>query len=423
MKKISIVTMLVALVAVMAGSAQAAFTVGGENGWSLGTDGIVNIFGAYQTTNPLPDAGTRDPTALNHLLGGVVDGRSQQDQKFGIRVGLLPSIFAINIKAPTVGGIESNVRVSFWPNNQNTTDTRFETAPNIDNREFYYTAKGKFGEFLAGRALNLFQGQNILNDMCLFSAGVVDMSQVRGGTSLGHIGYGYLYTNFGPQFRYTTPDMAGFKVAFEIGEPYAISRNSAKQNIPRLETELSYATTFKGGSVHAWLEGIWQQDTRGTSAIPNARAAESHNTSLGIAPGFTLAVGPVGFNASGYYGGGLGMVSAQDGPIFGWNSTDAYGNTRTNWGFLVGTTFQATDSIKVGLNYGANHQNKTDAESALGFGQGVPKKCQEAVVAQANWNLNKFTVFTAEYILARDTWQDRKGQNSNQFALGTVFFW
>jgi opacity protein-like surface antigen len=410
----------VALAVVMAGPAQAAFTVGGETGWQLSTDGIVNIFSAYQTTSGSDRAGS--------LLG------SAGEQKFGVRVGLLPSIIAFNVKAPTTAGVDSNVRVGLYINVQNSGNAggqsglnagnyHYDTDPNIDAREFYYTAKGRYGELLAGRALNLFQGQNILNDMCLFSAGVVDMSQVRGGTSLGHIGYGYLYTNFGPQFRYTTPDMAGFKVAFEIGEPYAISRNSAKQNIPRLETELSYATTFKGGSVHAWLEGIWQQDTRGTSAIPNARAAESHNTSLGIAPGFTLAVGPVGFNASGYYGGGLGMVSAQDGPIFGWNSTDAYGNTRTNWGFLVGTTFQATDSIKVGLNYGANHQNKTDAESALGFGQGVPKKCQEAVVAQANWNLNKFTVFTAEYILARDTWQDRKGQNSNQFALGTVFFW
>ena len=51
MKKISIVTLLVALVVVMAGPAQAAFTVGGENGWSLSTDGIVNIFGAYQTNS------------------------------------------------------------------------------------------------------------------------------------------------------------------------------------------------------------------------------------------------------------------------------------------------------------------------------------------------------------------------------------
>jgi hypothetical protein len=439
MKKISILTLLVALVAVMAGPAQAAFTVGGENGWSLSTDGIVNVFAAYQTTNPLPDAGTRDACPLNHLLGGdhiAILGNTVQEQKFGVRVGLLPSILALNVKAPTVNGIESAVRVSFWPNSENESDIRFGTHPNIDNREFYYTATGKYGQLLAGRALNLFQGQNILNDMCLFSAGVVDMSQVRNGTSLGHIGYGYLYTNFSPQFRYTTPDFGGVKVAFEVAEPYIITAMSGKTNTPRLETEISYATTFKGGSVKAWLEGMWQQDTRLDTVVPGVHAfrAGGHNTSLGIAPGFTLGVGPVTVNGSGYYGGGLGMVSAQDGSFFGINSTDFYGNTRTNWGFLAGASYQVTDSVKLMLNYGANHQDLTELEgtmrqaSAMTNGTlwtpgGVTKKCQEALVAQANWNLNKFTVFTLEYILARDTWQDRKGQNSNQFALGTVFFW
>jgi hypothetical protein len=431
MKKLSIGALLVALAVTMAGPAQAAFTVGGENGWSLSTDGIVNIFGAYQTTSPHP---------AGHELS-LLSMSGQEDQKFGVRVGLLPSIFAINVKAPTTAGIDSTVRVSFWPNNQNNHDNnqRFETAPNIDNREFYYTAKGKFGEILAGRALNLFQGQNILNDMCLFSAGVVDMSVVRGGTSLGHIGYGYLYTNFGPQFRYTTPDMGGFKAAFEIAEPYAITSESGKQNLPRLEAELSYAKTLSNGSIHAWLEGIWQQDTRRNTDITNAAGVSAagvpfgattttvyrkggHNTSIGIAPGATVAIGPVTVNASGYYGGGLGMVSAQDGPAFGTNAEDQYGNMRTNWGFLGGATVQVASSIKLGINYGANHQNRTDAE-AVNFAGGGVKKCQEALVAQANWNLNKFTVFTLEYIAAQDTYQDNQKLHSNQFALGTVFFW
>jgi len=95
---------------------------------------------------------------------------------------------------------------------------------------------------------------------------------------------------------------------------------------------------------------------------------------------------------------------------------------RTNWGFLGGATFQVTDSVKLGLNYGANHQNRTDYEAINSLGL-TEKKCQEAMVAQANWNLNKFTVFTAEYIYAQDTWQDNQKQHSNQFALGTVFFW
>jgi hypothetical protein len=397
----------------------------------LSTDGIVNIFGIYAATENEP-AGVRDISLLNTNLINPNQGKA--DQKFGVRVGLLPSIIAFNVKAPTVAGIESNVRVAMYPNLQNNgnnalaslgglgndsaANRRFETAPNIDFREFFYTASGKFGSFLAGRALNLFQGQNILNDMCLFTAGVADMSVVRGGTSLGHIAYGYLYTNFGPQFRYTTPDMGGVKVALEIAEPYAISQDSGKQNIPRFEAEVSYATTFKGGSIHAWLEGLWQQDTR--SFDNGAARPGGHNQSLGIAPGVNASIGPVGIMLSGYYGRGLGMVSAQDGDnvILETSVESLTGKERKHWGFLAQTTFQATDSIRLAANYGRSDQQQNDNEAP-----GI-KKTQEAAVAQMNYNLNKFTQFTLEYVWARDSWFGiNEKQTSHQVALGTVFFW
>jgi hypothetical protein len=420
MKKISIGALLVALVVVLAGPAQAAFTVGGENGWSLGTDGIVNIFSAYQASS--------GSNAASGLLG------STGEQKFGVRVGLLPSIIAFNVKAPTTNGIDSNMRAAMYFNVQNSGNAggqtglnagnyHYDTDPNIDFREFFYTAKGKFGEFLAGRALNLFQGQNILNDMTLFTAGVVDMSAVRGGTSLGHIGYGYLYCNFGPQFRYTTPDMGGFKVAFEVGEPYQISAassgvgNDGKQNVPRLEAELSYASTFKGGSVHAWLGAIEQTATRASTAV----RPRGSDISLGVAPGVNLQFGPVGIMGSGYYGTGLGMVSTQDGDAFTQATNDIFGNQRTFWGFLAQTTFQATDAIRLAVNYGANRSDRTDREGVARIYSGM--KSQEAAVFQVNYNLNKFTQFTLEYIWAQNVTQNSEKLRSNQAALGTVFFW
>jgi hypothetical protein len=424
MKKLSIGALLVALAVVMAGPAQAAFTVGGENGWQLSTDGIVNIFAAYQTQNGNPNG------HADGLLGA--DG----EQKFGVRVGLLPSIIAFNVKAPTTAGIDSNVRVGMYVNVQNSSggavgfdlaghdlgggDPHYNTNPNIDLREFYYTAKGNFGELLAGRALNLFQGQNILNDMTLFTAGVVDMTAVRGGTSLGHIAYGYLYANFGPQFRYTTPDMGGFKVAFEVGEPYDISADTYKTNVPRLEAEISYATTFKGGSFHAWLEGIEQTATRGNTLAtnPDGTRLGGHDTSIGIAPGFNAQFGPVGIMGSGYYGSGLGMVSTQDG---GLSAVDPAGNTRTDWGFLAQATYQVTDAIRLAANYGACRSNRTNAEEFATVYEGM--KSQEALVGQINYNLNKFTQFTLEYIWAQNVTQASEKLRSNQFALGTVFFW
>jgi hypothetical protein len=423
MKKISIGALLVALAVVMAGQAQAAFTVGGENGWQLSTDGIVDIFAAYQTQSG------------NNNAAGLLG--STGDQKFGVRVGLLPSIIAFNVKAPTTAGVDSNVRAAMYFNVQNSGNAggqtglnagnyHYDTDPNIDFREFFYTAKGKFGELLAGRALNLFQGQNILNDMTLFTAGVVDMSAVRGGTSLGHIGYGYLYCNFGPQFRYTTPDMGGFKVAFEVGEPYQISgassgigANNGKQNVPRLEAEFSYASTFKGGSVHAWLSGIEQTATRDNHATTVRPGG--HDISLGVAPGFNVQFGPVGIMGSGYYGTGLGMVSTQDGDAFTQSTNDRFGNQRTFWGFLAQATYQVTDAIRLAANYGDNRSDMTDAEGNFNIHSGM--KSQEAAVLQVNYNLNKFTQFTLEYIWAQNVMMNNDKLRSNQAALGTVFFW
>lgn len=403
--------LLLALTAIP--SAQAAFVIGGENGWQLSTDGIVDIFGHYRTTSAAPDA-TTHPLAL---LGN-------NDQNFGVTVGLLPSVIAFNVKAPTVNGVESAVRIGIYPSLQNKSQSsRLDTSPNIDFRELYYTAKGKYGEFLAGRALNLYQGKNILTDMTLLTAGVVPGTV--GSTTLGHIGYGYLYTNFGPQFRYTTPDLNGVKVAVSVAEPYNISADTAKTPTPRVETEISYATVFSGGStLQAWLSGLVEVDTRSTAAgVPRPGG---HNKSLGGAAGVETGFKGVDLLLSGYMGQGLGMVSAQDGDFgtTGLTSTDFSGSERTQWGFLAQATYMLTPTVKIGANYGQTRQEKTDNDKALGAAAPFAiKKKQEAAVAMVTYNFNKFTQFIAEYTYAQDTWMDGANNHSNMVSLGTMFYW
>jgi len=134
MKKTNIGIMLILLVLAGAGQAEAAFVVGGENGWQLSTDGIVDVFSVYQSTSPKP-SGSRFTTFLNE--------NPDYFQNFGVKVGLLPSVVAFNVKAPTVNGVDSSVRVGIYPSIQNSSDNRFDTRPNIDFREIFYTAKGK----------------------------------------------------------------------------------------------------------------------------------------------------------------------------------------------------------------------------------------------------------------------------------------
>ena len=420
LKKLVPVLAVSALLATASVSPVQAFDVGGVNGWKLSTDGIVDVFSVYQTTTPLP-GGARSISFLS--------GASDQYQNFGVKVGLLPSVVGLNVTAPTVNGVDSSVRVGIYPSIQNSSTNRFDVSPNVDFREINYTAKGAYGELLAGRALNLYQGKNILTDMTLLTAGVVPAPGTS--TTLGHIGYGYLYTNFGPQIRYTTPDLSGAKVAFSVNEPYKISSATAKTPTPRLETEISYAKTLGGATVQTWGSALYQSATRSATTLnadgttsPTARPGEQ-NTSLGGAVGIQTSFSGLDLLASGYYGEGLGMISVQDGDEFGSSSTDAAGQERTQYGFLVQATYMLTPAVKLGVNYGQTRQDKSDSDAKLlgTAGFGVPMAKQEAAVAMVTYNFNKFTQFIAEYSYAQNTWMDGAKQHSNSFDVGTMFYW
>jgi len=393
----------------------AAFVIGGENGWQLSTDGIVDVFSTYQSATKAP-GGSRFASFLN----GSPDGTFEN---FGVTVGLLPSVIAFNVKAPTVNGVDSSVRVGIYPSIQNSggQNNRFDVNPNTDFREFFYTAKGKSGELLAGRALNLYQGKNILTDMTLLSAGVVPTPGTS--TTLGHIGYGYLYTNFGPQLRYTTPDMNGFKIAVSIAEPYKIDQFTAKTNTPRFETEVSYATTSGDTSMQAWLSGLYQGATRSKTAA--ARPGED-NHSVGGAAGIQAGLGKIELLASGYVGEGLGMISVQDGAnqaAWGSSAIDAAGKERTQYGFLTQATYKLTPEVKVGINYGQSCQTKSDFDKASGSVGFVPMEKQEAASVMVAYNFNKFTQLVVDYSYAQNTWMDNATQHSNSIAVGTMFYW
>jgi hypothetical protein len=403
----------------------AGFAVGGENGWQLTTDGIVDVFATYNTTSPHPGAGS-------HTLGLLDNTGSEYNQRFGIGVGLLPSVVAFNIKAPTTNGIDSTVRIGIYPSIQNgdnanlglANSDRFSVGSNIDFREMFYTAKGKYGELLAGKALNLYQAKNILTDMTLLTAGTVGL---RAHTvTLGHIGYGYLYTGFGPQMRYTTPDFGGAKLAIAIAEPYSISDYSDKTNTPRVEAELSFAKTFGPGvSTQAWLAGLYQAATRQVAGNRFGKNVESIGGAYGVSFGFK----GLSLLGSGYGGRGLGTVSAQDGPakiagLFA-GSTDDDGKGRLGWGFLLQATYKITPSIMIGTNYGQTRLEETDLDSSIRTSTAPYAliKNQESAVFSVTYNLNAFTQFVGEYIYAQNTWHDGAKQHSNQFALGTMFYW
>ena len=393
---------LAALVAVSSSPAQAAFVVGGENGWQMSFDGMINVFVVYSVTDKAP-TGTDGNGAL------TIGQEDKERQVFRVRTGLLPSIFAFNVKSPTINGVDYGARIGLYPQVQNsTTRTGFgpdtlaslDMGSRIDIREVFFTADGCFGQVLGGRALNLYQGKNILTDMTLMGVGVPGAQAIGGGTTLGHIGFGYVYPTFNAQFRYTTPDFSGLKFAISINDPSRISghltdaasiNNADKVNTPRWEGEISYAKKLSFGDLSSWISALYQ-----SAKVPST----NHNVaSIGGAGGVQLAIGHLGLMASGYGGQALGSTFLQD-----VDALDFTGQERTQYGGLLQATYQL-GAAKLGVNYGQNYSDRTDAEQSSQNGGGVAVlKSQQAATAGVYYSVNKYMSLVGEYTWASNSW-------------------
>ena len=124
----------------------------------------------------------------------------------------------------------------------------------------FFNVDGDFGTWSVGRTLSLHQRHNILTDMTLFGVGVNGI-QNGGGTTLGRIGAGYVYPQFNARISYRTPTVNGFQIEVGAYDPSQICGDvgcATETELPRFETEATYATTYRGGNVKAWAGGMWQ---------------------------------------------------------------------------------------------------------------------------------------------------------------------
>src|SRR5438128_1472399 len=192
MKRLTLLLVAVALLWPAAANAQ--LTMQMSNGWSFTFAGNVNVFWVF----------TKENTAAGDAANSSV------------RTGLLPAFATFEARGKEAG-MNLGVHFGFAPQIQNAgVHDQFgvQSGAAIDMRQVYLTVGGQWGQILAGRELGLFSRQNILNDMTLFGVGAVGIPNVTfgnapatnppqgGGTTLGRIGYGYIYPNFNAQVTY-----------------------------------------------------------------------------------------------------------------------------------------------------------------------------------------------------------------------------
>ena len=229
MKRVALLCM--GLVMGAASAAEAQLTMQMSNGWSFTFGGNVNAFLVYEKEN----AGT---TPVATTPGAVVGGSDLGASR--IRTGLLPAFAVFDAKGKE-GNTDLGVHFGFAPQIQcgpgNSVGGALHDCfgAQIDMRQVYLTVGGAWGQILAGRELGLFGRQNILTDQTLFGVGATG-GQLSGGTTLGRIGFGYIYPQFKAQMTFSTPAGRPFQLSVGLFDP-AINGDYTTIEIPRLEAE------------------------------------------------------------------------------------------------------------------------------------------------------------------------------------------
>src|SRR5438128_8374334 len=326
MKRLTLLLLGLAL-GVSATAGAQGLTMQMSNGWSFQFGGNVNAFWVFSKVNNSGPANS------------------------SVRTGLLPA-FATFSATGKEAGLNLGVHFGFAPqiNNAAVHDNfgnGTQAGAQIDMRQVYMTIGLKDGgQILAGRELGLFGRQNILNDMTLFGVGAVGIGGGGGGgTTLGRIGYGYIYPNFVSQLTYSTkPGQAQLSIGlFQPsilkggggGTPYLYTK------VPRVEAEFAYNQKSGKNNYTFWVGGLGET----TSAWATAGISAS---SFGGTAGIKAGMSDLSLVVTGYIGKGLGTTLMFSGNEVAANDT----SLRKSDGGYVQLTYKLGPKTTLGGSWG-----------------------------------------------------------------------
>ena len=232
-------------------------------------------------------------------------------------------------------------------------------------RQVYLTAGGTWGQILAGREIGLYQRNNILNDMTLFGVGAAGGSHASGaggGTTLGRIGFGYVYPNFVAQMTYSSPSSSPAQISIGLFDPSAIGgavqrRSRFRASSPSSRGRATSARPrqrLRRARTRSWCSssGEWQHVQTPTGRSTELGSKDSYGGAGGVRADFS-GLSLVG---SGFYGKGIGSVLMFDSG----NEVDGDGDLRTSYGFIGQAEFQPMGTQwKFGASYGENDLKQT----------------------------------------------------------------
>lgn len=402
-------------------TATAAGAVDIESGdWKFSVDGNINVDYIYSSCQ---NASTTQAIAT---VGGACTGSASGSNVSNVGNGLLPAALTFAVATNQNGydisahfglypGIASNDGGS--PNLQSGAGAKNVAlaTTGLDMRQVYMTFGNKdIGTFTLGRNFGLFGFDAIINDMTLPGVGVAGSASTSApsNTTLGSIGFGYIYTDTLAQMDYTTPDYGGFNATVGIFDPLnSLTDNNGANNAkkaPGVHGKITYTTKFSDDmKLYLSASGITQkQNYVPTSGIDAGVPVEY--TSVGGDVNAKFDVGGFEFFGSAYAGKGMGttglFILADDGS----------GHARKSDGYLVQVTYTIS-ALKLGLNYGVSKLQYANAADATL----VPDllDANRKVTAGTYYSLTKNLTLLAEL---SDVWTTAHNGDQNKSVDGNV---
>jgi predicted porin len=409
-----------AIAGALGASAAGAFDITSGD-WKFSVDGNINVHYIYSSCE------TPDKAVAIVTVGGACTGTASGSSVSNVGNGLLPAALDFGLSTTQNGydiaahfglypGIASNDGGS--PNLQSNgnapTNVGLATT-GLDVRQVYMTFGNKdIGTFTLGRNFGLFAFDAIINDMTLPGVGVAGSASGASpsNTTLGSIGFGYVYVDTLAQMNYTTPDFAGANLTVGIFDPLnsltapAGATNEPKK-APGFQAKATYTYKFSADmKFYASVSGLTQkQDYLGVGGVAAATAQYS-SSAADVFAKFDYAGFEV--DASYYHGKGLGTTG-----LF-FLADDGYGNARKSDGYLLQGTYKL-GALKLGVNYGVSKLSFANAADATA----VPNllDSNNKVTAGAYYSLTKNLTVLAEL---SDVWTKAHDGGENKSVNGNV---
>ena len=330
-----------AVLALSAASANAGIIIpAGE--WTMDINGNVNAFANW----------TKAKGSTATMTGAEVPARQDhEDNILGINTGLLPAWLGF-----TGTTRQNDLDVSFTISMQPNVSDNFShgDAKTPLNRQAFVTFGDKsWGSVKLGKDIGIFASDAILNDMTLLGVGA-GAAASGAATTLGGIGFGYIYAGWKGQVSYTTPNFNGFQATVGITNPNQASgatlaaASAVYQERFGLEGKASYAFGADNFSGKLWVSGATYEIQQTTTVANSATAADI---------GANINAGNVGLTGYYYRGDGAGTT------VFGGNGASTTGAKRNSDGGYLQATYKLPTNTKIGLAYGISSLDKVGLEA------------------------------------------------------------